>query len=130
EPMNKHYVIVFCAFILAQCLMASIMVYNYQKEKKISYRQALWAYISSEVGFFIIGLIGIISVCFILSEFIDLGTSKQELLSLKERNWKQNLQLYFKTGSFVIGGFIQYIAFKYRDKGKVTIDKAADKIVQ
>lgn len=126
--MNKHYLIVMIAFLLAQFLMTSIMVYNYQKEKNVSYDNALLTYLKSEIGYFIIGFIGIISVCFLLSDFIDLSLTKKDLQSIESKSWKENLQLYFKTSAFVIGGFIQYIAFTYRKKGKVAIDKMADKI--
>lgn len=128
--MNKHYFIVIVAFLLAQALMTSVMVYNYQKEKNVSYGQAMLAYMKAEIGYFIIGLVGIISVCFLLSDFIDLSLTKKDLESLQNKNWKVLLQLYFKTSSFIIGGFIQYIAFKYREKGKAAIDQAADKIVK
>lgn len=126
--MNNHYFIVLLAFLLAQLLITSICVYDYQKEKNIRYWQALWAYLQAEVGYFVVGLMGICCVLFILSDFIDLSVTKEELRSITDRSWKQNLQLYFKTGAFVISSFIQYIAFTYRKKGKVAIDKMADKI--
>lgn len=121
--MSGQYVIVICAFLLAQILMTSIVVYRYQKDKDISYDKALITYLKAEVGFFIIGLIGVVSLCFILSDWIDLSLTKKDLLSIEHRTFKQNLQLYFKTSAFVLGGFIQYIAFVWRDKGKIAIDK-------
>jgi hypothetical protein len=127
--MNSHYINVLEAFLLAQLLITSIMVYLHQKEKSIKYGMALATYMKAEIGYFIVGVIGILCVIFLLSDFIDLAVTKEDLKSIKARNWKQNLQLYFKTGSFIISSFIQYIAFKYREKGKVAIDKAADKIV-
>lgn len=126
--MNNHYLIVLEAFILAQLLITSIMVYDYQKEKKINYWNALGTYLTAEIGYFVVGLFAIIVVLFILSDFIDLSITKEDLRSIKDRNWKQNLQLYFKTGAFVISSFIQYIAFTFRKKGKIAIDKVADKI--
>ena len=126
--MNKHYLIMLLGFFLAQLLMVSIMVYNYQKEKDVPYLVALRTYLKAELGFFIIGLLGISSVLFILSDFIDLSVTKKDLLTIEGKSLKQNLQLYFKTASFVIGGFIQYIAFIYKKKGKAAIDKLADKI--
>lgn len=127
--MSKEYLIVMMAFFLAQALMASLMVYNYQKEKNITYPMAMKTYFKAELGYFIIGFIGILCVCFLLSDWIDLSITKQDLQNIAHRNLKENLQLYFKTGSFIISSFIQYIAFKYRDKGKDAIDKAADKTV-
>lgn len=127
--MNSHYIIVLLAFLLAQGLMTSIMVYNYQKEKHIKYREALFAYLEAELGYFIVGLVGIFCVLFVLSDFIDLSLTREELKNAPQKNWKVLMQLYFKTSSFIIGGFIQYIAFKYRDKGKKAIDDAADKVV-
>jgi hypothetical protein len=126
--MNKHYTEMLLGFMLAQLLIASIMVYNYQKEKDVPYLTAMKTYLKAELGFFIIGLIGISTVLFILSDFIDLSVTKKDLESIEGRSLKQNLQLYFKTASIVIGGFIQYIAFIYKKKGKAAIDKLADKI--
>lgn len=115
-------------FLLAQLLITAIMVYNYQKEKDVPYLVALKTYLKAEFGFFIIGLLGISAVLFILSDFIDLSVTKKDLQSIEGRSLKQNLQLYFKTASIIIGGFIQYIAFVYKKKGKEAIDKIADKI--
>jgi|CXWL01.1.fsa_nt_gi hypothetical protein len=126
--MNHHYLLVLAAFLLAQLLMTSIMVYNYQKEKSIKYWNALGTYMNAEVGYFVVGFFAIFSFLFILSDFIDLSVTKEELQSITDRNWKQNLQLYFKTGAFLISCFIQYIAFTVRKKGKAAIDKIADKI--
>lgn len=125
--MSKQYLIVFFAFLLAQLLMVSIMVYNYQKEKNIGYGMALYTYLKAEIGYFIVGFMGILCVCFILSDWIDLNLTKQDLESIVHRTLKENLQLYFKTGSFVISSFIQYIAFKYRERGKTAIDNVIEK---
>jgi hypothetical protein len=127
--MNSHYLIVLIAFLLGQALMTSIMVYFYQKEKNIKYHQALYTYMSAEVGYFIVGFITVLCLCFILSDFIDLSLTKEDLRSLKSRSWKENLQLYFKTSSFVAGCFAQAIAFKYREKGKKAVDNVGDKLV-
>lgn len=127
--MDNHYWIVLCAFLLAQSLMASIMVYNYQKAKEISYVNALFTYLKSEFGFFVVGIMGILTILFILSDFIDLSVTRHDLLSIKNLTWKQNLQLYFKTTSFFLGAFVQYLAFKFKDKGKDAIDKVADNLV-
>ena len=53
--MNKHYMVVLGAFLLAQLLMTSIMVYDYQKEKNIKYWNALGTYITAEIGYFVVG---------------------------------------------------------------------------
>lgn len=126
--MSSHYAEMFFAFILAQSLITAIMVYNYQKEKNVDYGAALSAYMKAEVGYFVIGIIGISCILFILSDFIDLSVTRQDLLRKGGLTWKENLQIYFKTGSLVIGGFVQYIAFVYKKKGKEAIDKIADKI--
>ena len=42
--MSGQYVIVICAFVLAQLLMTSIVVYRYQKDKDITYNKALITY--------------------------------------------------------------------------------------
>lgn len=126
--MTSQYLQVLLAFLLAQSLLTSIMVYNYQKEKNISWRKAMVTYLNAEVGYFVIGLVAIFGVLFVMSDFIDLTVTKQDILSLESRSWKQNLQLYFKSVAFLVGGFVQYIAFIYKKKGKAAIDKIADNI--
>jgi hypothetical protein len=113
---------------LGQALMTSIVVYNYQKEKQIDYFHSVITYMKAEIGYFIVGFIGILCVCFIVSDFIDLSVTREDLKSLEQRTWKENMQLYFKSSAFVVACFIQYIAFRFRDKGKDAIDKAIDKI--
>ncbi len=127
--MYAQYFQVFIAFVLAQSLMASIQVYNYQKEKSISYNLSMRTYFSAEMGYFIIGILAITCVLFILSDFVDLSITREDLLSKEKTTWKENLRLYFKTSSLLVGGFVQYIAFVYKSKGKIAIDKIADKLV-
>lgn len=123
-----HYAEMLLAFALAQLLMAAIMVYDYQKEKNIDYHIALRTYFKAEVGYFIIGLLGISCVLFIVSDFVDLSITRKDLLTKESLNWKENLRLYFKTASLFVGGFVQYIAFVWKKKGKAAIDKVADKV--
>jgi hypothetical protein len=127
--MYIHYAMMFLGFVLAQLLITSIMVYHYQKEKSISYGAALTAYLKAEVGYFIIGIIGILVILFIISDYVDLSITRKDLLTKGGLTWKENLRLYFKSLSILVGGFVQYIAFVYNKKGKIAIDKIADKIV-
>ena len=124
--MNNPYAIVLLAFLLGQFLITSIVVYDYQKSSKINYFTALTTYLKAEVGFFIIGIIAILCVCFILSDFIDLNVTKDDLINLEHKSLKETMQIYFRTSAFILGSFIQYIAFKYRAKGKDAIDKIID----
>lgn len=124
--MSAQYLIVLIAFLLGQLLMTSVNVYDYQKKKDIEYFNSLQIYIKAEIGYFIIGLISVLCVIFILSDFVDLSITRKDLLSIENRSWKQTMQLYFKTTSFALGCFIQYIVFKLKDKGKKAIDKAVE----
>ena len=126
--MILHYLQVLLGFVIAQLLMASLTVYKYQKEKNISYGTAWRTYMYAELGFFIIGICSIAAILFVMSDYIDLSVNRKDLLSKESLTWKENLQLYFKTSAFIIGAFVQYIAFIFRDKGKVAIDKVADKL--
>lgn len=126
--MQNPYFQIFAAFILAQFLMASINVYNYQKEKDIEYFKAFGAYLKAEVGYFIIGLASVLILMFILPELVDLKINRTDLLSKEKLSWKENIQVFFKCTAIVIGGFIQYIAFALKKKGKAAIDKAVDKV--
>lgn len=126
--MSIYYLNTIVAFLLGQFLTTAIVVYLFQKEKSIDYFSAMQTYIKAEIGYFIIGLFGIIAVCFVLSDYIDLKITKADLLVIKERTFKENMQLYFKTYALIVGSFIQLIAFKFRDKGKQAIVNVSDKI--
>lgn len=123
-----QYIQLFLGVTIGQGLMTSIMVYNYQKELKISYWKAVGAYLEAEVGFYVIGAFGLLALLFIMSEFIDLHITKEDLRSITAKSWKENLQLFFKTASLLVGLFVQYIAFKVRSVGKVAIDNASAKL--
>lgn len=119
-----QYIQLFFGVILGQLLVTSVMVYDYQKEKNISWIQALKVYIVAETGYYVIAAVGLIACLFILSEFLDLSLTKKDLRTQESLSLKQKLQLYFKTGSLIIGMFIQYIVFKVKNKGKEAIDNA------
>jgi len=121
--MYIHYAMMFVGFVLAQLLITSIMVYHYQKEKNISYGSALTAYMKAEIGYFIIGVIGILVILFILSDYVDLSITRKDLLTKGGLTWKENLRLYFKSLSIFIGGMVQYIAFVYNKKAKLPLIK-------
>jgi len=125
--MNTHYLQVLLAFLIAQLLMASINVYGYQKKKEIEYMVAVKAYFKAEVGYFIIGFFSVLAVLFILSDFIDLSITREDLLSKETLTTKEKMQAFFKTTSLGLGAFIQYLAFALRNKGKAAIDKMVDK---
>ena len=125
--MNSHYLQVFLAFLIAQLLMASINVYNYQKKKEIEYMVAVKAYTKAEIGYFIIGFFGVLALLFILSEYVDLSVKREDLLSKETLSTKEKLQAYFKTIALCVGAFVQYLAFVLRSKGKEAIDKMVDK---
>lgn len=126
--MNQHYFTVLLAFLLGQLLITSIQVYIYQKDKHIEWLPAMQAYMKAEMGYFIVGFSTVLCICFILPDWIDLSITKEDLKSMANKTWKENLQLYFKTASLIIGSFAQLIAFKFKDKGKTAIDNAANKI--
>lgn len=123
-----HYVQLFFGFLIGQFLMMSLNVYDFQKKKDITYGNALNAYVAAEIGYFVIAGIGLISLLFILSDYIDLSVTKNDLKSLDSLDWKQKLQLYFKTGSLFLGAFIQYLTFKFRSVGKKAIDNAVNSV--
>lgn len=123
-----QYSQLFFGVIIGQGLMTSILVYYYQKELKIPYWKAVGAYLGAEIGFYVIGAFGLLALLFIMSEFIDLNITKEDLRSITAKSWKENLQLYFKTASLLVGLFVQYIAFKVRSVGKVAIDNASAKL--
>lgn len=123
-----QYIQLFLGVLIGQGLMTSILVYNYQKKLEIPYRKAVAAYLAAEVGFYVIGAFGLLALLFIMSEFIDLNITKEDLRSITAKSWKEDLQLYFKTASLLVGLFVQYIAFKVRSVGKVAIDNASAKL--
>lgn len=123
-----QYIQLFFGVLIGQGLMTAILVYNYQKDQKIGYWKAVGVYLNAEVGFYVIGAFMLIALLFIMSEFINLHVTKEDLKSISAKSWKEILQIYFKTASFLLGLFVQYIAFKVRSVGKVAIDKAVEKI--
>lgn len=119
-----QYIQLFFGVIIGQLLITTVMVYGYQKEKNITWGEALTVYVKAEIGYYVIAAVGLIAALFILSEFIDLSLKKEDLRSQTALSLKQKLQLYFKTGSLLLGMFIQYVVFKVKDKGKAAIDNA------
>lgn len=120
-----HYIQLFFGLIIGQALMTALNVYQYQKNRQIEYNTALQVYVRAEKGYYVIAIVSIIAALFVLSEFINLSVTKDEIRSLDHKTFKDNLRLYFKTGALVLGLVLQYAAFALRTVGKVAIDKAS-----
>lgn len=127
--MNQ-YIIVIVAFLLGQFVTTSVIVYNMQKKKQVTYLSALLAYLKAEIGWFIIGFAGICCIMFIMSDYVDLTIKKADLLNKENLSYKEKLIVYFKTSALFIGTFVQLIAFKFLKKGPEAIAKFDDKEIK
>jgi hypothetical protein len=122
--MNTYYITTALGFLIAQFLMASISVYDYQKQKDIPYSHAMKAYLKAEIGFFVIAFFGLLTVLFVLPDIIDINIKPLDLQDKESLTWKEKAQAYFRLTVIFVGAFVQYLSFKFRKSGKQAIDKA------
>lgn len=123
----NNYVVVVLAFLLGQFITTSVVVYNMQKEKQVSYMNALTAYLKAETGWFIIGFAAISCIMFIMSDYVDLNIKKADLINKENLSYKESLIVYFRTSALFVGTFAQLLAFKFLKKGKEKIAEFEDK---
>ena len=123
-----YYIQAFVGLMLGMALMASINIYFFQQKKDITWMNAARAYWVAEIGFYVVGMFGAAVVLFIMSEFIDLNITKEDLRHKESITAKENIQKHFKTVMAFIGMFIQYIAFQVRKRGKTAIDNAVKSV--
>lgn len=124
--MNSYYYSTVVGVLLAQFFMASMLVYDYQKQKEIPYFNALKVYFKAEVGWFIIAIFGLFLILFILPDIIDIDINRSDLNDKAVLTWKEKAQKYFRITIIFVGAFIQYLGFKFRKSGKQAIDKAVE----
>lgn len=119
-----HYLWLFAGVIIGQGLWTSVNVYRYQIDKHIEWWPAMKAYWKASQGLYIIGATGLLALLFIMSEFVNLDATRDEMLKGDLEDWKKKVITYFKTCSVFLGMFIQVIIFKFEKRGKEAIDKA------
>ena len=121
----KNYFIMMLAFVLGQMLYTAITVYNLQKNKEISYWNAFKAYVKQELGGYIVAVIGLGSLMFVITDFIDPSFNKADA---DISTWKGKLVAYFRSSMLVFGCFAQHLIFLAFKKGKKAIEKEDNKL--
>lgn len=114
-----YYIQMMSGFIFGQLFFMAICSYFIQKKlPNIDYFAAFKVYFKAEFGGFVVAISFVFLLLFVLSDFIDLTLTRQELLEKKETLTKFELiQKYFKSFSAVLGIFGQIIPFIALKKG-------------
>lgn len=126
--MLNNYLTIIIAFFLGQFAYTTATVYLLQKNKPISYGQAFKAYITKEIGWFIVALAGVSCILFISSDYIDLSIKRSDLLNKEVLTLKEKIIVYFRTISLCVGAFVQHLLFLWLKKGKTAVHELNEKI--
>lgn len=125
----NHVVILMIGWVVGQFAVSAVLVYLYQKDKEnINYWQAVRAYFSKEVGNHVIAFAGLLVILFISYDYIDLKITRADLANKAALTWKEKAMYYQRTFAVIIGGTIQLVLTLAYKRGKVAIEKAADKL--
>lgn len=125
----NHVVILMIGWVVGQFAVSAILVYLYQKDKdNIGYWQAVRAYFSKEVGNHVIAFAGLLVILFISYDYIDLKITRADLANKAALTWKEKAMYYQRTFAVIVGATIQLVLTLAYKRGKVAIEKAADKL--
>lgn len=120
----KYYLLLWVAVIIGQLFFAVAAVWVWQKKNpNINYFQALKVYFEKEVGTYTLVLAATIIISFILSDWMDLSISKQELMSKNELTRFEYWQAKFRTAATIFGTFAHLLAAIFFKSGKEAIVK-------
>lgn len=124
----KYYFLLLAAVIIGQTFTGCISAWFFQlKNDKIDYLTALKLYFRKEFGSFFVVLSFTVLLMFILSDWMNLNTSRAELLAKGELTKFEKAQVYFKTVAVIYGAFAQWIAYFFYKKGKTAIEQYGKK---
>lgn len=119
----KYYTLMIIAFIIGQFIYTTLTVYNLQKDRDIEYGKALAIFVSKELGGYLVAIGGLCGVLFILSDYIDPGITRADLLNKESLTFKEQLVVYYRTASLAAGVFSQHLIYRFYNKGKKAIDE-------
>jgi hypothetical protein len=117
-----YYLILIAAVIIGQTFTAAYLSWKYQTANDlIDYPKAFKLYINKNIGTFAVIVTFTLIVLFVLSDWMDMTMTKQQLLSLEKRTRFQEAQLKFRTVAIVYGVFAQLIASLLYKGGELAI---------
>jgi hypothetical protein len=115
----KYYLLLWLAVLLGQFFVSTITVWIDQRNNpKIDYMQALKVYYRKEVGTYLVIFSFTLLLTFILSDWMDLSATRQELMTIAERNKFEEAQIRFRTYATCYGVFAQLIALFFFKGGR------------
>lgn len=117
-----YYLILIAAVIIGQAFTAAYLSWKYQTANDlIDYPKAFKLYVNKNIGTFAVIVTFTLIVLFILSDWMDMTMTKQQLLSLEKRTRFQEAQLKFRTVAIGYGVFAQWIASLAYKGGELAI---------
>lgn len=111
--MIKYISLLIVAVFLAQAFIAAFAVYYQQlKNPNIDYWKAVQLYFKANKGRYILVAVCVLIVSFVLSDYMNLELTRQELLAKgwKELTRTEQIQVRFKSYGIGLGAFIEIIA--------------------
>jgi hypothetical protein len=120
----KYYFLLLFAVIIGQTFLAAVSAWVFQKgNDNIDYPKALQLYFKKEMGTFFVILTFTLMLMFVLSDWMDLATSRTDLIAKGALTKFEQAQKNFRTVAVVYGVFAQWIAFLFYKGGKNAIEK-------
>lgn len=119
----KYYLLLIIAVIIGQTFVAAVASWVFQrKNDNIGYWKAFKIYLHKEVGTFVVILSFTLLVMFVLSDWMDLTTSRAELIKKGALSKFENAQKNFRTYAAVYGVFAQWLAMLFFKGGQKAIE--------
>ena len=119
--MLNYIIILIAGVFLAQCFVASLAIWQWQKRNNnIKYPKAAEIYFTENLGRYVVVAVCTFILCFLLADYLDLSISRAELLAKNETvklSRIELIQLRFRTFTVAIGAFVEVIAVIAYKKG-------------
>lgn len=117
-----YYLLLIAAVIIGQTFTAAYLSWKYQTANDlIDYKKAFTIYVQKNIGTFAVIVTFTLMLLFVLSDWMDMTMTKQQLLSLEKRTRFQEAQLKFRTVAIAYGVFAQAIASLLYKGGELAI---------
>lgn len=118
----KYYLLLIAAVIIGQSFFSSVSVWYFQRDiKELNYFKALQLYFKREIGSYFVVILLTMMVMFVLSDWMDLTTTRAELIAKGTLTRFEKAQEKFRTYATGFGIFAQWIAFVLYKGGRNAI---------
>ncbi len=124
----NNYVILALGWILGQAAYLCVKSWDIQKKNEsVDFKHALSLLFSKETAAWFFGFVMLLIIMFVLSDFIDLNITKEDVKNMEVAKWKVYLINFQRTVAVVFGFVCQRFGYAFFGRTEKILKDRAEK---